>query len=283
SSLCWTGQDQAGLRQQRYPLGCWIGMAVLGLLLQSVELLLRQHFNQWQAYQWLERHGARIEVLADGGLAIELSLRTATLTRMVDQLNQLDNAIYRLDLSSEPVADIQALSGLPLLRMLDLSYTTVTDLTPLTTLSQLQVLNLRHTAVRNIAPLSDLTSLRALDLGFTLVTELKPLLALEHLQVLSLRNIPAINIAPLTALRSLRSLDLGYMFVIDIQPLTALHDLQLLNLAGTAVQDIIALHSLPGLLYLYLTDTLAARTAQVGQLRQSQPRLTVYTGIGLAY
>jgi Leucine-rich repeat (LRR) protein/uncharacterized protein YjdB len=167
----------------------------------------------------------------------------------VDGLKSLTN-LKELDLSDNPIGDINGLKDLTNLEKLNLGSTSLKDISALSGLKNLQYLNLNRNDIEDISSLSGLTNLQYLDLGMNPVSNISALSKLTNLQTLLLSkqsNYGGVDydkisdISALSRLKNLMTLDLSYNQVSDvssfISQLEDLNSLTDLNLIGIAIDD----------------------------------------------
>lgn len=163
--------------------------------------------------------------------------------------------LTELDLHSQGITNISALSSLLNLETLDLSSNhQITDISALSSLLNLKTLDLSsNRQITDISALSSLITLKSLDLRTTQITDISALSGLQNLETLSLTGNRIIDISALSGLTNLKTLNLGFNQITDISALSGLTKLEYLDLEqNQTITDISALSGLKNLKYLDL-------------------------------
>jgi internalin A len=165
-----------------------------------------------------------------------------------------DLPLRALFLDSNPLTDLEALDGMPLLS-LSVSECGIRDLTPLASMARLISLDVSGNAVSEVEPLADLHDLERLSLAHNPVYDLEALSGLPSLWFLDLTGCSVTNLAPLSGLSQMRILLLGGNAVVSPEPLAGLAALEILNLARNRISGVSALSGLRSLTELDLSGT----------------------------
>jgi len=244
--------------------------------------------------------GSIAALLAEPELLVVQELDLTRCSKRKD-LSRLAGArsLRRLDLSYNPIEDLEPLNALPELRWLRCWTQSLSELPDLGTLRHLEVLDLNGTRLREVASLAGLESLdelglaktsllgvesfpslprlRKLSLSKTVVKDVSPLVSqLPALEVLCLADTLVSDLGELAGMKTLKVLELNGSKVTDLEPLRALGELERLNLALTEVRDLSALSDLPKLNELYLAKAKVPEE-QVAALRKARPAIKIDT------
>ena len=204
---------------------------------------------------------------ADGNAILQLPsfgearLETVDLSRnpLMDLQPFADQPQLRsLAIAGTQVSDLAPLTGSHVLERLDASRTGVADLTALAG-KPLRMLSLVDAPVQDLRPLERCGTLEDLLLPGTRVKELAPLAGCTALQFLSLARTPVEDLRPIASLQRMASLDLADTPVFDLAPIARL-PLKRVDLSGTKITDIRPLAGMP------LQRLSLARTAVVDLL-----------------
>ena len=174
-----------------------------------------------------------------------------------------------LNISSNTVADLSPLAGLPL-TTLNISENAGVDLSQLASLTTLTTLRISNVPASDLSPLAALTSLTVLAATGSSVGNIAPLAKLTALRELWLGANAVSNLAPLAGLRRLQKLNLGANQVADISALAKLTSLTYLGLYENAIVDVSPIRYLTRLTSLHLQNN---RIGNIGALLQN-------TGLG---
>ena len=224
----------------------------------------------------------------DGGPSNELSL-LSELTRLeylsianvtissaeVNAIGEL-SSLETLSLSKCGITTISGLERITRLKYLDLSYNPVRNLEPLAQMTKLETLNLQRTSIVELTALSNCTSLKELDVSFNVLTSLEPIYGLSSLrtlnagynilseinftgttsglEVLTLNDNQLTSISSLSTCMSLKELDISNNKLTDISVLTGLPALSHLNFASNQVYVIPSFSKDCALIYLNGTN-----------------------------
>jgi Leucine-rich repeat (LRR) protein len=224
------------------------------------------------------------ELLAELGHDIESLDLSYVRVHELDPLMWL-RSIERLDLTAAD-ADLQSVAHLTRLRVLSLVATDYASLSPLADLDRLEQLDLSD-ARANLIAVGQLSALRELQLqaartaprGFTIADgpglNLAALGDLSELEILGLRHTKVRDWAELARLSTIVELDLSYTNFADLGVLEHFSELETLHLRRTAVANLEPLSRLPSLRYVDLRDCQLYDPAQLQQLRQQRPQLSI--------
>ena len=199
---------------------------------------------------------------------LRLRLPTADTPR-ADPLAAAAKNTVRLDASELGLTGLWGLTRLQALERLDLSGNAVADLSPLAGLANLQDLDLSGNRVANLWPLSALYALERLNLSANSVTDVQALATLPNLKVLLLDGNAVADIGPLTHLTALENLGLAGNPVGDLTPLQDLHRLRRLDLTGNPAADMSPLGDVGSLVWLTLPGHRVGASAEtLGRLTE---------------
>ena len=171
----------------------------------------------------------------------ELPLKTLRMTNCglsnISALNRL-TMLEILDLSGNPIEDIQVLSRLNNLKSLSLSYTDVRDVSALETLSALRDLDLCVTRVTELSPIGSLGDLETLKISHVQIKDFSFLKNLTKLLQLELKSTGFQDISLIASSR-LETLDisLNYNYLTDISSLNRFSDLRELDISMSEIED----------------------------------------------
>jgi hypothetical protein len=168
--------------------------------------------------------------------------------------------VVKLDLSSESISDLGAISGLTALQWLGLNNNMIQDLNPLSGLNALRDLSLQCNQIEDLTPLAGLAGLKRLNLAGNQISDPGPLSQLTRLRRLDFGDNELQNIAPLATLTELRELHLEDNLISDIGPLSSLRSLRRLNIEFNRLRD---LRPLSGLAALQTLDLYACTTQAI--------------------
>ena len=152
-----------------------------------------------------------------------------------------------LNLGSNNISDISALSGLTNLTFLNLSSNNISDISALTGLTNLTRLNLGSNNISDISVLSGLTNLTYLCLDWNEITDINAISGLTNLTDLKLYCNNISDISVLSGLTNLTNLYLYSNNISDISVLSGLTNLTDLNLGSNNISDISVLSGLTNL------------------------------------
>lgn len=142
-------------------------------------------------------------------------------------LTDLDlGPLLGVEMRTNPIADISALSTLTALERLDLSHTRILNVEPLSTLTALERLDLSHTHVFCIDALDKLTGVKSLLLDSIPITDINALSGMVDLETLSLRATGVRELSSLAGCTALRELDVSFSPITDLTPLEELPNLE---------------------------------------------------------
>jgi Leucine-rich repeat (LRR) protein len=145
--------------------------------------------------------------------------------------------VVEVDLSSQPIDDVEPLGSLTSLKQLNLYDTNVHDIGPLAALTGLTKLNLNHTSVRNIEPLKNMRQLKTLHMQRSEIDDLTPLQTLQDLEFLNVMQTNVSDLTPLADHTKLRVLYLHLTLVSEWEVLANLTSLTSLYIAGTKLSE----------------------------------------------
>ena len=152
-----------------------------------------------------------------------------------------------LNLGSNNISDISALSGLTNLTFLNLSSNNISDISALTGLTNLTRLNLGSNNISDISVLSGLTNLTYLCLDWNEITDINAISGLTNLTDLKLYCNNISDISVLSGLTNLTNLYLYSNNISDISVLSGLTNLTDLSLWDNNITEIRALSGLTNL------------------------------------
>lgn len=180
-----------------------------------------------------------------------LPLRTLQMTDCgISNISALDRltGLEVLDLSNNPIEEIQVLAGFKHLKSLDLSYTYVRDVSALEKLSGLSDLNLGATRAADLLPLGSLTGLETLKISHVQIKDFAFLANLTHLTGLELKSTGFQDLTLITSPR-LETLDISmnYNYLTDITPLVRFPKLRELDISMNEIEDYSPVYQLSGL------------------------------------
>jgi hypothetical protein len=157
-------------------------------------------------------------------------------------------ALRRLNVWENSIADVGPLRGLTALTYLDLGTNEIRDLTPLSGLEALDTLYVNGNGIEDVAPLAGLTGLRFLFIQGNAIRDITSLAGLTQLTNLNITHNSISDISVLTNMRELETLRVYNNPLTDITPmreLPELHELHVHDLPN--LTDIRPLLDNPGL------------------------------------
>jgi len=186
-----------------------------------------------------------------------------------------------LNLRSNQITNLVALTQLTKLRTLALTGNRINDLRPLAGLRQLKSLDLSQNKLTDLGPLTGLTNLESLHLQNNQITDLRPLANLRQLKVLSLQNNrvadrPPMDLAPLARLTALTELHLTNNQIIELNPLAELKGLRTLSLWGNQVTNLTSLAGLVKLKELTLIHNPKLDVPEISKLQAALPKCNIH-------
>ena len=160
--------------------------------------------------------------------------------RQIRDLSGFEYATFLtwLDLSSNAISDVFALSELTRLRELHLSSNAISDVSALSELTRLENLGLLNNAISDVSALSGLTQLRHLTLAFNAISDVSALSELTRLRELHLLGNAISDVSALSGLTQLRKLSLSDNAISDVSALLGLTQLTTLHLSDNTISDI---------------------------------------------
>lgn len=159
--------------------------------------------------------------------------------------------LRELDVSKQPINNIDFLSNFLLLEKLDLSKTNVKDLKPLKDLKNLKELNIADTKVDTLLYLRDLKNLTLLDVSGLGIYSLEDIAGLDKMVGLSVGGNKLKSLEPLRNMEFLMELDISLnYFIKDVEPITGLVNLEKLKLRKVEIGSLEPLTNLVNLVYL---------------------------------
>jgi Leucine-rich repeat (LRR) protein len=203
------------------------------------------------------------------GLQCLVSLRNLQLnSQKLDDIGAVSGLtrLKHLDLNTNTVSDLRPLARLTQLKYLNLSHNLASDTTPLASLNKLSTLILTHNNLSIVDGLAGLTQLTWLDLSDNTIKVLLPLESLTALQTLYLANNVVVDVAPLSRLTQLYSLDLSHNSVADVSPLSTLTNLTRLGLTYNQIRSLVGFGHLPQLPSLDLSNNQISDLANFGDM-----------------
>ena len=212
------------------------------------------------AAAWMPDPALRVAVRGDLGLLpgvpltkdnIKQITRLHAIEKGIANIQGLEFAVnlMELDLTGNPIKDINPLRGLIQLTHLGIGATNISDsdLSPLASLTALVNLDLGGNTISDLSPLSALTTLTKLDLPENDISDLSPLSALTALRDINLRNNPLSDLRPLSNLTNLEALEIARCKIYDVSPLAELKKLRILVLSNNQISDFSPLAGLTAL------------------------------------
>jgi Leucine-rich repeat (LRR) protein len=178
-----------------------------------------------------------------------------------------------LDLVSNQIIDIGAVSGLTNLQILYLSANQIIDITAVSGLTNLQILFLDGNQISDITVVAGLTKLYHLELGANQISDITAVAGLTNLQKLCLGFNQISDITAVSGLTNLQFLDFGGSRISDITAVAGLTNLQELAFADNRISDIAAVAGLTKLQILYLSANQISDIAAVTGLTNLQELL----------
>ncbi|MCP5102031.1 MAG: leucine-rich repeat domain-containing protein, partial [bacterium] len=185
----------------------------------------------------------------------------------ITALSELKN-IQLLNLSNNQITDITPLKGLKNIESLRLYKNQITDITPLMGLKSIQWLSLNHNQISDITHLKELIYIQLLELDNNLITDITPLTKLKNIESLYMSNNQITKITALTKFNNIRELRLNNNQITDITPLAEIRDIQTLNVSNNQITNITALMELKNLKYLHLSNNPIDNTDTIMELRR---------------
>lgn len=164
-------------------------------------------------------------ILADCGLSTIADLAGAV-------------ALYKLDVSSNTLRNLDVLSTMVTLKEINLNHNAVTDLTALSGLTELETLDVSFNALTKLAPLSSCTKLSWLDASNNQLTALKALKDLTQLTFLSVDYNQLTDISALSGLTNLTNLSIASNSIADISSLKTLTKLEIFDFSSNQVSHL---------------------------------------------
>ena len=162
-------------------------------------------------------------------------------------------ALTELTLSDCNLSNIESLSAASKLTTLDLSSNAIRDLSALTFLSCLESLNLSHNALTSLNAISSLSSLKVLDISYNSLESVAPLTALTQLQELYASNNAIATLIGLDNIAELKILNVSFNALTEVTPIAALVQLESLDLSSNQLTDISCLSTLNQLQFFYFS------------------------------
>ncbi len=163
----------------------------------------------------------------------ELTLRGCGIISL-DGFEKL-TALTHLDISSNILTDLTALSGLTGLQALSASSCAVVKLNALQNMTALRELDLSHNSIKDISPLASLTALETLDLSSNQIANLRALNVLTGLTKLNLSHNKITSVQYLSTCTSLQELDLSYNSIYAINALANFRKLERLDITRNSI------------------------------------------------
>jgi hypothetical protein len=163
--------------------------------------------------------------------------------------------IVALELSGNPVKNLDGLEQLKTLKELTLSEKGISDLTPLKNLPALEQLTLTEMKIIDFSALQTVASLKWLIIERMTVPSFAFLKGLQNLEKLFCEGISIGVLEGLSTLTNLKTLNLNYCVAEDLSPVfSSLTGLTELSLIGTKITSLAALNANRNLLELSITE-----------------------------
>ena len=143
-------------------------------------------------------------------------------------LENAQNVTY-LDLSSNSVRKLDALSSMLSLKEAHLQHNALTDLTALSTLTTLEKLDVSYNSLTSIAPIAACVNLSWLDVGNNSLTDLGAVDNLSALTHLGASNNKLTDVSTLAACTGLTELSIASNTIADISALSTLVNLEIFD------------------------------------------------------
>lgn len=164
-------------------------------------------------------------ILADCGLSTIADLEGAV-------------ALYKLDLSSNTLRNLDVLSNMVTLKEINLNHNAVTDLSALSSLVGLEVLDISFNAVSSLSPLASCKSLNWLDAGTNQLTSISGIKELTNLTFLCVEHNQLTDVSPVAGLTGLTNLSIASNSISDISSLKTLTKLEIFDFSANQVSHL---------------------------------------------
>jgi Leucine-rich repeat (LRR) protein len=232
--------------------------------------------SELESFETLDLSGKDIQSLEGLQYAVnlkELSLRSNNYIKDLGPLSNLHNLkklfiggnqikdltplqetdLTHLDISDNPLQNINILSAFTNLTYLEAAGNQITDLNPLSNLTQLTSLFLDGNQISDISPLSSLVNLSLLGLSDNQISDISTIANMPELRILYLASNDISDISPL-ANTILGDIILADNQIEDITPLAGLTSMYSLNLTSNKITSIEALANMNRIVHLQLRD-----------------------------
>ena len=151
---------------------------------------------------------------------LNLNAKSLTLVQSTD-FNGL-TGLTSIDLGSNSLTSVSALSGLTQLTSLRLNNNSLTDISALSGLTQLTELDLSSNSLSNISALSGMTNLTYLNLSSNSIIDISALSGMTSMDTIDLRNTSITNVAAMSSMTSLSYVYIAGTSISDYAPLRTL-------------------------------------------------------------
>ena len=191
-----------------------------------------------QSLESLEISGITLSSEALSAIAVPTTLKHLSLTdcgiSSIEPLAPLHDLVT-LDLSSNSIRDLTALSNMQKLEELNLQYNAVNTVSAVSTLPALRVLDLSYNDLGSIATIGTCISLEELNVSHNKLTDIKAVSNLKKLTRFAAADNSLTNIDPLSVCLDLTDLDISNNAVTDIGLLRSLTELMYLDFSNNSV------------------------------------------------